>query len=201
MNALAWTAFGFALGAIPFSVLLGHWLVRADIRNYGDANPGAANAWKAGGAKIGVPALLLDFLKGAIPVGLAHFAAGQRGWALVPIAIAPFLGHAFSPFLGFKGGKALATTFGAWSGVTLAEGPIVIGLFFTLFLTVQTANAWSVILGMLGFGAHLLLRQPDAPTLAIWLGSLTILLWKHRRDLREPIHPRAWIVNILRKSR
>jgi glycerol-3-phosphate acyltransferase PlsY len=201
MSIVIWTLIAFVAGAIPFSVLLGRRLARADIRRFGDANPGAVNAWKAGGAKIGAPALLLDFLKGAIPVGLAHFAAGLRGWALAPIALAPILGHAFSPLLRFRGGKAVAVTVGVWSGVTFAEGSIVLGLFFTLFIAAQTANAWSVVLGMLGLGAHLALRGFEAPVLAIWIGNLAILLWKHRRELREPIRPRAWIVNILRKSR
>ena len=199
MSIVIGTLIAFVAGSIPFSVLLGRWLARADIRRFGDANPGAANAWKAGGAKIGVLALLLDFLKGAIPVGLAHFAAGLRGWALVPIALAPILGHAFSPFLGFRGGKAVAVTVGAWSGVTLAEGPIVLGLFFALFLAVQTANAWSVILGMLGLGVHLALRGFEASVLAIWIVNLAILLWKHKHDLREPIRPRAWITRRARR--
>jgi len=200
MSIVIGTLIAFVAGSIPFSVLLGRWLARADIRRFGDANPGAANAWKAGGAKIGVLALLLDFLKGAIPVGLAHFAAGLRGWALVPIALAPILGHAFSPFLGFRGGKAVAVTVGAWSGVTFAEGSIVLGLFFTLLIAVQTANAWSVILGMLGLGAHLALRGFDAPVLAIWTANLAILLWKHRRDLRKPIRLRGWIVKRMRRA-
>lgn len=200
MLTLFWTVVSFLAGAIPFSVVLGRWQARVDIRRFGDANPGAANAWKAGGARIGVPAILLDWAKGALPAGLAHFSASIDGWALVPIALAPIAGHAFSPFLGFKGGKALAVTFGAWSGVTLAEGPITLGLFFTLFLAVQTANAWAVILGMLGFGAHLALRGFDASVLAIWIGNLAILLWKHRRDLREPIRLRGWIVKRMRHT-
>jgi len=193
MSIVSWMIAAFLLGSIPFSVLLGRWWARVDIRRFGDGNPGAANAWKSGGARVGGLAILLDWAKGALPVGSAHFVAGIDGWALVPIALAPILGHAFSPFLGFKGGKALAVTFGAWTGVTLAEGPIVLGLFFALVLALQTANAWSVTLGMLGLGAHLALRGFDAPVLAIWIGNLVILLWKHRRDLREPIRLRGWL--------
>lgn len=172
-------------------MLLGRRFAHTDIRRFGDANPGAANAWKAGGARIGAVAILLDWAKGALPVGLAHFAAGIDGWALVPIALAPIIGHAFSPFLGFKGGKALAVTFGVWFGVTFAEGPIVLGMFFILFLVVLDAHAWAAILGMLCFGIFLIVREFDAPTLAIWVGNLSILMWKHRRELREPIRWRG----------
>ncbi len=104
---LLWTALGFLSGSLPFSVWLGKLLTRSDIRRYGDGNPGATNAWRAGGWQIGVPALLLDFLKRALPVGLARFWAGVDGWGLIPIALAPVLGHAFSPFLRFRGGKAI----------------------------------------------------------------------------------------------
>lgn len=201
VTAFCWTVLGFLLGAMPFSFWLGRLFVQTDIRRYGDGNPGALNAWRAGGWRAGVPAMLLDFLKGAVPVGLAHFSFGVSGWGLVPVALAPVLGHAFSPFLRFRGGKALAATFGIWAGLTLWEGPTLLGLFSGLFFLPQTADAWSSILGMLCFLAVLLLRQADSTTLVIWAGNMLILLWKQRRDLRQPIRPRPWVSNLLRRGR
>ena len=201
MKVVFWTVLGFVLGSMPFSFWLGRLLLHTDIRRYGDGNPGALNAWRAGGWRVGVPALLLDFLKGAVPVGLAHFSFGVLGWGLVPVALAPVLGHAFSPFLRFRGGKALAATFGIWAGLTLWEGPTLLGLLSGLFFLPQTADAWSSILGMLCFLAYLLLRQADSATLVIWIGNMLILLWKQRRDLRQPIRPRPWVSNLLRWSR
>lgn len=195
MTDVFWTGLGYVIGAMPFSYWLARLLLHADIRLVGDGNPGAANAWKVGGWPLGLPALLLDYLKGAIPVGLAHYVFGVSGWALVPVGIAPVLGHAFSPFLHFRGGKALAVTFGIWTGLTLAEIPAVLGAFLALSLLMLNVNAWAVVLGMLGLLAYLLLRQADISWLAVWAGNLALLAWKHRRELRQPPQPRRWLLN------
>ncbi len=145
--------------------------------------------------------MLLDYLKGAVPVGLAHFQFGVSGWGLVAVALAPVLGHAFSPFLRFRGGEAMAVTLGIWTGLTFGEGQIPLGILLGLFLLIQSVGAWAVVLGMLGFLAYLLLRQADAFTLAIWGGNILILLWKHRRDLRQPIRLRPWVSNLVKRGR
>ncbi len=198
---LFWTGLGFVLGALPFSVWLGRLVLRADIRRFGDGNPGAANAWRAGTWRVGVTALLLDYFKGALPVGLAHFTANVSGWGLVPVALAPVAGHAFSPFLGWRGGKALTVTFGIWTGLMLGEAPIMLGLFMALFLFLLTSDAWAVVLGMLGLLAHLLLRGADAVTLVVWAGNMAILMGKHRSLLHGPLEPRPWLLNVLRLGR
>jgi glycerol-3-phosphate acyltransferase PlsY len=197
-TALFWTVLGFLLGATPFSVWLGRLLLRTDIRRYGDGDPGMVNAWRAGGWRVGLPAMLLDGLKGAMPVGLAHFQFGVSDWGMVAVALAPVLGHAFSPFLRFRGGKALAVTLGIWTGLTFGEGQIPLVILLGLFFLIQSVDAWAVILGMLGFLPYLLLQQADVFTLAIWGGNMLILLWKHRRGLREPIRPRPWVLNLVR---
>jgi glycerol-3-phosphate acyltransferase PlsY len=186
MNILFFTLIGYLCGAIPFSVWLGAILIKRDVRQFGDdQNPGAANAWKAGKWRLGLPVLLLDFFKGAIPVGIARYGFGIDGWPLVPIALAPIIGHAFSIFLGFSGGKALAVTFGVWAGVSLYAGPSLLGLFFVLFYFSLDSGAWAAISGALAFGLILLIsRQPISMDL-IWAGNLLILVWKHRRELRR----------------
>ncbi|NIN63619.1 MAG: hypothetical protein GTO63_02660, partial [Anaerolineae bacterium] len=104
MTTFLWSLVGFLIGSLPFSVWIGRLFLRTDIRRFGNGNPGAANAWRAGRWQTGIPALLLDYSKGALPVGLAHFKVGLGGWELVPVALAPVLGHAFSPLLHFRGG-------------------------------------------------------------------------------------------------
>ena len=202
MVALIWTALAFLAGSVPFSVWMVRLLVDDDVRRYGDGNPGARNAWKAGGWRVGVPALLLDYLKGAVPVGLAHFGAGLSGWSLVPVALAPVAGHAFSPFLCFRGGKALAVTFGVWTTLTLGEVPTILGLLFALWLTVLSDDAWVVMLGMLSLLIYLLLRYLAWPSqwqdlapylLVVWGGNLLILAWKQRQELHQPVSLRPWL--------
>ena len=199
-NTLIWAFIGFVSGAIPFSVLLARRFAQQDIRRVGDGNPGAANAWRAGGWRVGVLALVLDFLKGALPVGLARFLVGVDGWALVPVGLAPVVGHAFSPFLRGRGGKAIATTFGIWCGLTLYEAPSVLGVCMILSYFAQTVDAWGAVLAMLGLGVYLLARQAGAVLLVIWSGNLAILVWKHRRALREPIRLSPWLLKLLRQA-
>ena len=182
------TVAGFLLGSIPFSVWIGKLGTGVDIREYGDHNPGSTNVLRARGWKPALVALLLDAFKGAIPVSLAWFGLGISGAAIVPAALAPIAGHAFSPWLGWRGGKAVATTFGVWTGLTLGAGPITLGLLLGLMFSVFENSAWAMILAFLAFGGFVLpyygATQPEL--MLVWLGNLAILLIKHRGDLRQP---------------
>lgn len=196
-TVILWTVVGFLSGSLPFSVWLGWLIARADIRRFGNGNPGAINAWRTGGWRAGVPALLLDYLKGAVPVALARFWNGVDGWWIVPVALAPVLGHAFSPFLRFQGGKAIASTFGVWSGLTLWAGPTVMGLTMTLAFAINRTDAWSAMFGMVSLGVYLLLSDATEPLLAIWAANFAIVLWKHRYDLRTLPQVRPWLQRLL----
>jgi glycerol-3-phosphate acyltransferase PlsY len=194
-----WIIVAFLSGAIPFSFWLGK-LFGKDIRNYGDGNPGAINAWKAAGYHLGIPAILLDYLKGVVPVGLANFSFGFTGRELVLAALAPVLGHAFSPFLRFRGGKAVAVTFGIWTGLTLWEGPTALGILLGVFFSIQKVDGWSVMLAMFGLPAYFLIRQAAAFIFVVWFGNILILAWKHRHDLRQKLAMKPAIAKLLRKE-
>ena len=198
MTNLLWIGTAFLLGSIPFSVWLGQLALKTDIRRYGDSNPGATNAWRAGGWWVGIPALILDVSKGAVPVGLANFVAGISGWELILIALAPILGHAFSPFLQFRGGKALAVSLGIWIGLLGVEGLLVLAILMTVTLIVINNNDWAAVLGSLSFGAYLLLMQADFVALAVWAGNMLILLWKYRHNLQHKPGLCGWLVRRLR---
>lgn len=184
MTPLLWILLSFAAGSLSFSVWLGRFALRQDIRDYGDHNPGSSNLLRAGGWRWGLLALLLDVFKGAIPVGLAYFVADLRDWPMIATALASPAGHAFSPFLGSRGGKAIATTFGMWIGLTIGEAPIILGLFFALFLLLLTVPGWAVVLGGAGLLLHFTLNHPDPLLLTVAAGSLLLLAWTHRADLR-----------------
>jgi len=181
MVALGFAALGFLLGMLPFSVWVGR-LAGKEVRAVGDGNPGAMNAWRAGGAKLGLPALLLDFLKGVVPVGLAVY-AGVEGWPLVPVLVAPPLGHAFSPILKFRGGKALAATFGVWAGATAWIVPVVLGGLFVLGKLARIPDAWVVALGGAGALAFVALFFHDAPRATAFALTYVLLLVKQGREL------------------
>ncbi|UCG25548.1 MAG: glycerol-3-phosphate acyltransferase [Chloroflexota bacterium] len=191
MTEILVIALAFFCGSLPLSVWLGRVALGKDITQYGDGNPGAANVWRAGGGRWGMLAVLLDFLKGAIPVGLANFVLGLEGWQLAAVAIAPILGHAFSPFMGFHGGKALAVTFGIWTGLSLFVVPIILGLFFAFYLFLLKPEGWAVMAGIASLLIALLIFFQDPVWLATWAGMTLILAWKHRTDLRQKPHLRS----------
>mgnify|MGYP001765916589 CR=1 FL=1 len=186
MTAFLCCLAGFVLGSLPFSVWLVRWFRHADVRRVGDGNPGAVNAWSAGGWRIGVSALLLDVAKGAAAPAAARLALGVEGWALVPVALAPLVGHAFSPWLGFRGGKGIASTFGVWTALTAWLVPTTLGVALLAFLAVQSASAWTVLFAAVVAFAVLAAVRPDAPLLAALAANIALLAWTHRRELRSP---------------
>jgi glycerol-3-phosphate acyltransferase PlsY len=197
MTILFWLVVAFVSGALPFSVWIGRLVLRTDIRRYGDHNPGATNVLRAGGWQWGALALLLDYFKGAIPVGLAHFGAGLNNWSLVAVALVPVLGHAYSPFLGFRGGKAVAVTFGVWTGLTLGEVPIMLGIMLGIWVTVVIVSGWAMMLAVVSLLIYLLFFHPEPVLLAVWAGNALLLAWKHRTDLAQPPGLRTWLTGRL----
>ena len=200
MTILLWIAFAFFFGSLPFSVWLGKIALRTDIRQYGDANPGAANVFRAGSKGWGAVAILLDILKGAIPVGLAHYGAHITDWSLTLIAIAPIAGHAFSPFLRFKGGKAIAVSLGIWCGLTLYQVPLVLGLILGILIALFTNNGWSTVIGFASLSVYLLIIAAPLWIMGVWLGNLLIVVYKHRADLKQPTTLRPWVKRSLRRA-
>lgn len=183
---MIYTVVGFVLGAIPFSLVLGRLFLRADIRAFGDHNPGAANVVRAGSKGLGIAAVLLDGFKGCIPVALAVYASGVSGWAVLPVTLAPVLGHAFSPFLRGHGGKGISTTFGVWTGLTVWEVPTVLGLASGLFGYLLGFRGWAVMLAAGTTLLYLVLRQADIVWVTTFAANTLLLAWKYRADLRQP---------------
>ncbi|MCB0196061.1 MAG: glycerol-3-phosphate acyltransferase [Anaerolineae bacterium] len=200
MVTIVWTVVSFILGALPFSVWIGRLALKKDIRDYGDHNPGATNVARAGNLPLGVLAGTLDITKGALPVGLAWYSLGLDGWELVPIAVAPILGHAFSPFLNFKGGKAIAVSGGVWIGLLGLEGILVLLLFLIIWYALIAVDGWSVIFVLISLLIYLWFTGLTAPLATVWLGNLLIVGWKHREDLAQAPYVRSWLTKVVRTS-
>ncbi len=124
-NLILWTILAFFFGALPFAWWIGR-LAGVEIRTVGDGNPGATNVFRGAGVGWGIAAICAEFSKAAIPVGLAYVIFGWDSYSIVPIALAPTIGHMFSPLLGGRGGKGLATMLGAWIGLTLWVMPAIL---------------------------------------------------------------------------
>lgn len=212
----------YLAGSIPFGLLLGR-LRGIDIREHGSRNIGATNVGRVLGRPLGLLCFLLDALKGAIPVaaagifhglwgrGPAELAAGEQ-WLWLATAFAALLGHMFSPWLGFRGGKGVATGFGAlcamWPALTAAAlGALAVWLLcvaVTRFISVASMLAAATVpLVVAGWAARSAISA-GAPPLAGLQAALPLLLatallaalvaWKHRANigrLRRGEEPRV----------
>jgi glycerol-3-phosphate acyltransferase PlsY len=191
----------FICGSLPFSVWTGRLFLNKDIRQYGDGNPGAMNVFRGGNKIAGLLALMLDIGKAALPVGIAYFTLGIRGVAMALIATAPVLGHVFSPFLHFRGGKALAPSLGVWIGISIWQLslPALAGVLIGAALL--TPMGWAVMLAMASILVVILIWLPTPLFLVIWFAQTLILAWTHREDLRQGIHARPWLGKLLARAR
>src|SRR5690348_17005203 len=106
--------FGYLLGSIPFGLLLTRAAGLGDVRNIGSGNIGATNVLRTGNKKLAAATLLLDMLKGTVAVLVAsHFGTEPA----IAAGLGAFLGHLFPVWLGFKGGKGVATYIGVLLGL------------------------------------------------------------------------------------
>lgn len=187
MSLLSWTLIAFLSGSIPYSLLIGRLAGAPDIRQYGDHNPGAFNVLRALGARWFTLAMLLDGFKGAIPVGLAWYAGRLNDWSIVPVALAPIFGHAYSPWLRLRGGKAVAVTFGVWAGLSLGTGPVVLGCLLGLFYALLDDSGWAILLAFGVFGIFVLAYYGALfpQWVAVWALNWALFAWKHRQYFRQ----------------
>ena len=183
LPTLLWTLFGFVLGTLPFSVWVGKLVLGKDIRQFGDKNPGATNVLRAGGVLPFVLALMLDIAKGALPLGLAVHIFGVAGWALVPISLGPPLGHTFSPFLNWRGGKAIAAAFGVWIGITIWTMPLISLLLLIPLTLLLTPSGWAVMLALAGMAVALSIWFDNPVLYGVLAAQTALLAWNHRADL------------------
>jgi len=187
------TVMEFLCGSLMFSYWLG-FAVKKDLRVVGDSNPGAFNLWHAAGYKLGMLGIILDLTKGYLPLVLLVRMGVVSGMAIVPVAIAPILGHAFSPFMKFKGGKSIAVTFGVWSAVSNFE----VSLAFAIILAILSVAAkllhggkpitteedgFMVVMGMMILGVYLYVRAYSLPFLLLWVMNLMLFIYVNRLKL------------------
>jgi glycerol-3-phosphate acyltransferase PlsY len=174
---LAVAAFGLA--AIPFSVLVGRWFLGREITDYGDGNPGAVNVFRAGGQKLGYLAVFLDVAKGVPFVFLTYYTFRLSELSIVAVAICAVLGHAFSPFLRWQGGKALAVTFGVLLALPQHEMLLAFIAFMVLGFLFIEIDAWTVMFGAAGTLAYLAVTRGGSWETFLMLCILAILAFKH----------------------
>lgn len=130
MTVLVWTSaalLAFLLGAVPWAYLVAVLTAGVDIRRHGSGNVGTANVVRVVGWPAGLLVLILDVLKGVVAVGMARVLdLGPGGEALCGLLAA--VGHSWTPFLGFKGGKAVATSLGAFLAMDASGALVALGV-------------------------------------------------------------------------
>jgi acyl phosphate:glycerol-3-phosphate acyltransferase len=181
-EAVALVALGYLSGSVPYGLLVVRALKGVDVRSQGSGNIGATNVARAAGRAAGVGVLVLDALKGALPVLLARAVAPGTDLP-VWVGVAAFLGHVAPVWLGFRGGKGVATALGVLA--VLAPWPAVAGaltyaLVFALF---RVSSVGSLLGGGVAMAVAWLV--PGTPRAAAWLTTALfgLLLWTHRGNL------------------
>ena len=196
-DTLIWTFIAFISGSVPWSLICVRTLSGQDVRRVGDGNPGATNAWISSGWMVGSISMLLDVLKAAVPVWLftnqfSDTSYPEHFFSVTVVAISPIIGHAFPPFLRFRGGKALAPSWGSWIALTSGMAFPVAVLILGVMHLMQRNHAITVTTCLIGF--IVIFSIIDTQALIIFgILNLLLVIFKHRSEYQHGIAFRGWV--------
>jgi acyl phosphate:glycerol-3-phosphate acyltransferase len=178
-------AIAYLLGAIPFGYLLVKWKTGADVRAAGSGNIGATNVMRTTGRFAGFATLLLDIAKGYAAVWLTGRLTGQDPVWMSLAALAVMAGHAYPVFLGFKGGKAVASFVGAFACLIPSALAVEIIIFVVIVLWTRHISLGSIIGGAtFWLAAYLVARAPLVEVLASLVAG-GFVIYRHSSNLRR----------------
>lgn len=172
---------GYLLGSIPFGLILTRMAGLGDVRKIGSGNIGATNVLRTGNKKLAAATLLLDALKGTAAVLVANALWGYE--ASLVAGFVAFLGHLFPVWLGFKGGKGVAT----YIGVLLGAAPLMMLAFALIWIAtafVTRYSSLSALVAMVIIPVALWVLGPEKTALLVTLLSV-ISWWKHRENIKR----------------
>lgn len=180
-----WTfAAAYLIGSIPTAYLAGLWCKGVDVRRHGSGNVGATNAVRVLGKKIGIAVFVIDLLKGLLPVALLAPLSGSSDVELARIllALCAVAGHVFTPFLGFKGGKGVATG----AGALLAGFPVLFAVCALVWVGVYVPTrivSVSSLAGLAALAIAGLFTAYAIPVKALFFLIFAFLTWTHRSNI------------------
>ena len=174
---------GYVLGAIPFGLLLTSAAGLGDVREIGSGNIGATNVLRTGNKRLAAATLVLDAAKGAAAVLLAGWLWADLPQATGIAAIGAFLGHLYPVWLGFRGGKGMATLIGIVLALHWPTGLVVMGVWLLAFLLTRYSSVGSMASALAAPVSTFLFGRLDLAILLI--GFALLLLWKHRENIRR----------------
>ncbi|HKE21143.1 MAG TPA: glycerol-3-phosphate 1-O-acyltransferase PlsY [Bryobacteraceae bacterium] len=176
-------AVAYLLGSIPFGYLLVRWKTGGDIRASGSGNIGATNVTRTTGRAAGLATLILDVAKGYLAVWLAGRFTGHDARWMSLAALAVMAGHAYPVWLRFKGGKAVASFYGAFLALT----PLAVVAIFIVFVGVVAWTRYISLGSIIGAAtfplAVWLILQPAPPVVVAALMAGAFIVYKHRENM------------------
>jgi glycerol-3-phosphate acyltransferase PlsY len=179
LHLLAALLGGYLLGSIPFGLLLARMSGVGDLRTIGSGNIGATNVLRTGRRGLAAATLLLDAGKGFLAVVLARHLGGEA--AALAAAAGAVLGHVFPPWLGFRGGKGVATLLGATFALLPAAGLAFAVAWLGVALLTRISSAGGMAGGFAASAAAIVLGLPMTGAV---LGALALfILWTHRANI------------------
>jgi acyl phosphate:glycerol-3-phosphate acyltransferase len=188
LTAALWLLASYLLGAIPTSYLVSRAFAKIDLRQHGSGNLGATNLYRVLGWKYAIPVALFDIAKGAIPV--LYFAPQVSSPELFALAcgVAAILGHVFSVFVQFKGGKGVATAAGVMLGLTPIALAVAAAVWGVVLLLTGYVSLSSIAAAAVLPVAVYLLEHPRTPEL-FWVivGVALGVIVLHRRNIQRLI--------------
>ena len=173
-------AFGYLLGSIPFGLILTRMAGLGDVRKIGSGNIGATNVLRTGNKKLAAATLLLDALKGTAAAAIASYWGIEAG---IAAGFAAFLGHLYPVWLGFKGGKGIAT----YIGVLLGLVPVMVLAFAAIWLAMAKITRYSSLSALVATAIiPVLLYAVGNEKVALLFAAMTLISWvKHRANIQR----------------
>ena len=180
---IALVAVAYLVGAIPFGLVVARLFGSADLRSQGSGNIGATNATRVLGRKAGVITLAADVFKGVLPVGLAVALAANP---LVPLAAASaaVLGHTFPVYLGFRGGKGVATGFGVVAVLDLTTALLAVAIWL-LAAKLSRVSAVGALAAYVSLPVLAWFIGPGQPFFFFTCGLSLLVLVRHASNIRQ----------------
>ena len=180
IDAIAGLLLAYLIGSVPFGLLLTQLAGAGDIRSIGSGNIGATNVLRTGRKGLAAATLLLDGGKGAVAVLIAQRFGAEMA---VLAALGAVLGHLFPVWLGFKGGKGVATAFGAWLALAWPVGLLAIATWLATALLFRVSSLAALIALAAAPAYALLLADPRRAWVGLVLAVLVI--WRHQENIRR----------------
>ena len=183
LSSLLLLALGYLLGSMPNGYLAGRWLKGIDLRQCGSGSTGATNVLRNVGKGPALVVFLLDVGKGALAVLLAK-SFGLNDWVQVLAGLAALAGHIWPVWLGWKGGKAVATGLGMFLGLAWPVGLACFGLFMAV-ISISRIVSLSSVVAAIGLPVLMLISDGSSAYMVVSLVASLLVLWRHRSNIKR----------------